>query len=310
VSTNQETEPQVERTTIAKANRRQLGFFQYSTAKKVVTGKRAFLGSIFCAIAVTLLTIQGSPESGSSQGKNQTFSFLIPSLGDTSPAISPPSDGSYNRAEEAKGLEQKSKNESKGGSAVIHYPGPKLIARPRNIQIPPGTFVRAVLISGASNGLVKSALLDPIQVGGETLVEAGTIAIGQGNSTEDRLYVRFTKLVSRDGTSVDSIQAEAADVSDKITGLKGSKISSHALSLAAGIGLNFAAGFSEGLQDKHGEQGVVIMKPTLENALLHATAQASLEESKDLMNKAKNEKEPIAVESGKEIYLLFSDNGK
>jgi len=182
--------------------------------------------------------------------------------------------------------------------------GPQVVPRPRNVNVPPGAIAKARLVSGASNGLVRAELAETVRSNGETLFEEGTVLVGSGSSTEERLLVVFNQAVFRDGT-VAPIQAQACDVSDKIVGLKGSKLGNKAVNIAGSIGLGFLGGFSEGLQDTHGQQGAVVRPPTLKNALLNATATTALEQSKNLMSDLKEKRPVIEVPAGQEICVIF-----
>lgn len=183
--------------------------------------------------------------------------------------------------------------------------GPAVSSRPRISSIPPGTFVKAKLITGASNGLVKAILLEPVSINGEELIENGSVLVGMGSSGEDRLDVQFQKLVFKDGFTQDT-SAKAADSSDQVVGLKGSKISKYGTMVAASVGLHFAAGVSQGLQEKEVKDGVAVEKNTMKNAALQGTQNAALETSKEILEKWKNSKTVIEVPKGTEIFVLFA----
>jgi hypothetical protein len=175
--------------------------------------------------------------------------------------------------------------------------------------IPPGSQVKAKLLSGASAGRVKAVLLEPLIVDGDTLIEAGAVLIGSGHSTEERLFISFTKIVFRDGSFKD-VEAQALEAADLITGLKGSRIGYHTTKLAAGIGLNFASGMAGGLQEKeYIGGGVVANKADMKNALLNGAQSAALEYSKSLMESFKNDVPLIEVPAGTVFYILF-DGGE
>lgn len=196
---------------------------------------------------------------------------------------------------------------TKGGGvskASLRFTAPMLVSRPRNVTIPPGAMVEARLISGASNGLVRAELSESLRQSGETLMGEGTVLVGQGMSNEDRLTISFSQAVFKDGT-VAAVQAQACDRSDQIVGLKGSKIGNKAINIAGAIGLGFVGGFSEGLQDTRGQQGVAVRPPSLRNALLNATATTALEQSKNLMSDLKDQKPVIEVPAGEEICIIF-----
>lgn len=203
------------------------------------------------------------------------------------------------------------KGRDSGGTGVAQkFYGPQLISRPRGLVIPPGTIVEARLVSGASNGPVKAMLTDAIYVNGDPVVEEGTVLLGTGASTEERLFVRFSKLVFRDGR-VERITAEAADQSDKIAGLKGSKIGNRTLRLAGSIGLNFVSGASEVLQDQRtNPMGMPMKETSLKNALLNGTEKASVEEASDILSGLKDAKPIIEVPAGTPIYVLIGEGNE
>lgn len=211
----------------------------------------------------------------------------------------------YNRGDDVRRINQQ---RSRTPQAPQVFSGPKLIARSNKVKVPPGTEAKAVLVSGASNGLVKVKLLDDVSVAGENFLQAGTILIGQGSSSEERLFVHFTKAVTEDG-SVSTIEGEIADAKDRTVGLKGSFWARSGGRIVAGASLNFIAGASDALQDKRGEQGAVITKPTLGNAALNGTARAAIEESKEIASKYKNSPPPIEIRAGTEVAIIFTDSG-
>jgi type IV secretory pathway VirB10-like protein len=185
--------------------------------------------------------------------------------------------------------------------------GPQLVIRPRNITIPPGALAEGILISGASNGPVKAKLTQALMQNGETLIEEGAILFGQGQSTEERLYIRFSKVIFPDGT-IAAISAQAADPDDKIAGVKGSKIGPYALRLGAAIGLNFVSGLSEGMQDQDVQQGVAVKRASVKNSLLNGASRAAIAQSQESMNELHNQKPIIEVGAGTKIFVLFEDN--
>lgn len=206
------------------------------------------------------------------------------------------------RVSELRGGDKESKH---GGGAPLKLSPPQLVVRPKNLsRIPPGAMMNAKLISGASNGLVRVEVVEALQLNGETLIESGATLVGDGASSEDRLFVHFSQVVFRDGT-FGKIDAQACDASDKIVGLKGSKLGNKALNIAGSIGLGFVGGFTEAFQDSHGEQGAAIHTPSLKNALLNGTATTALEQSQNLMSDLKNRTPVIEVASGVLLCVIF-----
>jgi fluoride ion exporter CrcB/FEX len=191
------------------------------------------------------------------------------------------------------------------GGRAVKLAGPQLVARPRNLAaIPPGSLLKATLVSGASNGLAKAQLEEPLVVNGDILIENGAILVGQGSSADERLMVTFSQVVFRDG-SFGNIQAQACDASDQIVGLKGSKVGNKAINIAGSVGLGFVGGLAEGFQDTQGQQGATVRPPSRRNALLNATATTALEQSRNLMSDLKERKPVIEVPAGTGICVLF-----
>lgn len=187
---------------------------------------------------------------------------------------------------------------------VVRYAGVQSISRPKAARIPPGSLVRAVLTTGASNGPVRAELKESLRIQGETLVPEGSALIGSGQSTEDRLYIRFGQVVYRDG-SFEPIQAQAADSKDQTVGLIGSKVGRYAMKLGAAVGLNFASGMAEGLQQKEAVGQQTVNKADARNALLNGASRASLELANEIMSDLKNQTPVIEVPAGTEILILF-----
>lgn len=188
---------------------------------------------------------------------------------------------------------------------VRTFSGPQVVARPRNLKaIPAGTMGEAVLVTGASNGLVHAELLSGISAGGTTELEPGVLLVGKANSTAERLMVQFSQAVFSDGTMGD-INAHACDAEDRIVGLKGSNVAIKALNIAGSIGLGLIGGLAEGLQETHGQQGAVVKDPTIKNALLNATSRTALEQSGNLMSDLQGRKPLIEVPAGKKICVIF-----
>ncbi|MBI3294432.1 MAG: TrbI/VirB10 family protein [Deltaproteobacteria bacterium] len=189
----------------------------------------------------------------------------------------------------------------------ITYSGPQVIYRAMT-GIPPGTLAKARLVTGASDGPVRAEVLQDVIVNGERVIEAGAQLLGNGNSTEERLILRFEKLVKRDGTIL-TIGAQALDGIDQIAGIKGNRVGNEAMKLAAGIGLNFVGGLSDALQETEVKGGVAVRKNTVNNALLNGTTHAALDQSKDLMTGLREKAPRIEVEKGRKFQVMFDGSG-
>lgn len=196
------------------------------------------------------------------------------------------------------------KNKISRVALSLRLPGLQKIDPRRINQIPPGSMLKAVLITGASDGPVKAEVSEALIIQGETLIPAGTTLIGAGGSTEDRLMIRFNQVVFKDG-SFESIQGYAADIDDKTIGLKGSKVSKYALKYATAIGLNFVGGMAEGLKEKEVVNQQVVNSPSAKNALLSGTNKATIEMASETMTDIRNSAPVIQIKSGQEILVFF-----
>lgn len=257
------------------------------------------IGYALLAVAAVIVVCKDNSTPSTDQGSSQ---LPPPSIDGNQPAIDL---SAYNRGEDVRRFGAERRN---APGAAVKLSGPKLIPRSVKIKVPPGTEAKAILVTGASNGLIKVKLQEDVNVAGENFLSAGTVLIGQGSSTDERLFVRFTRAVMEDG-AVSAVEGEIADAKDKSIGLKGSFWSRHGGRIAAGAGLNFIAGASQALQDTHGEQGAVVAKPTLRNAVLNGTARAALEESNEIASKYKNSPPAIEIRAGTEVAVIFTDNG-
>lgn len=180
----------------------------------------------------------------------------------------------------------------------------KMVSRKGVYLIPPGSMARAKLITGGSNGPLKAKLTEPLVVNGEKYLEEGTILLGSGSSTDERLMIRFNEMVFPDAT-FSEVKAVGYDFEDKIIGLRGSKAGRVAMKFAANTGLKFVAGVSQGLQESEVQQGVAVKKPTLKNALLQGAGLAALEQSDEFMKDLREKQTIIEVKMGTELWVVF-----
>ncbi len=164
-----------------------------------------------------------------------------------------------------------------------------------------------MLLTGATNGLIKAKLTEPVKIDGVSFLDAGVILLGQGHSTEERLYVDFRKAVFRDGKSI-SISAQAYDSSDTILGLKGSRVGDLGLKLAASSGLNFLSGMAVGLQTPAYDQSGRPLKPSVGDAALNGVSKAAGDQAKSYMEEIKNRPPIIEVKIGS-IFIVTFDGG-
>ena len=279
-------------------------FYQQDGKKRTLVPKRLlWVAGLSFAVLTIAIIIQGSPEPSAQRAKADAISTPEPIEAQTITNI--PTIDQDDGSETVKTMPAKSGTQS--GEQKRKFTGPQLIKRPRSGKIPPGSFIKATLLSGGSNGLVRAEVTEGLTLNGETLVEQGTILLGSGQSGEDRLTIRFSQMVYKDG-AFDTIDGQACDAEDKIVGLKGSKVGSQAFKLAAGIGLNFVGGMTTALQDTQGEGGALMTKPTLRNAMLGGAATASLDQGREMMSDLRNKTPTIEVPAGTSIYVLLQGN--
>ncbi|MEY4616381.1 MAG: Bacterial conjugation TrbI-like protein [Pseudomonadota bacterium] len=262
--------------------------------KRSLNGKVAagiFGALMILGVGYSIVSEFSNPSSGTIQGEPIGFNGQL----NSSPQIEIPRGDTEWR---------KPSPEFKRASSARTYTGLQVIQRPLLGKIPPGTMVKARFITGASNGPLKATLVEPLVVSGDAIVPEGTVLVGSGSSGEDRLTVQFSKLVFNDGKS-QNIEAQGCDVEDQTVGIRGKKISKYAYLLAAGAGLNFVGGLTEGLQEAQVQNGVAVKKNDLKNAALNGASKAALDQSQHILNDVKNKKSVIQVESGKEFYVLF-----
>ncbi|MCX6126587.1 MAG: hypothetical protein NTV34_17785 [Proteobacteria bacterium] len=183
----------------------------------------------------------------------------------------------------------------------------QVVKRANATEVPPGSMFKAKLVSGASNGPLRAEVIEPLVVDGETRIGTGAVLIGMGQSTEQRLFIKFNQLVFKDG-SFQEFQAQACDNSDQTVGLKGDRVGSYAIKLAAAAALNFAGGVSEGLQESDVQNGVAVRKTSMKNALLNGSAHAALDQAKDTMSSVKSEAPIIEVPAGT-VFLVLAQGG-
>jgi hypothetical protein len=153
---------------------------------------------------------------------------------------------------------------------------------------------------------VKAKLIQSININGETLIDEGSILFGQGLSTDERLFITFSKIISSDGTNI-KILGHAYEGSDQIVGLKGSRVGQRALEIAGGIGLGFLGGMSEGLESSQNVNGVEVRDNSLRNAMLNGAAHSSIDESKELLNDLRAKKVILEVPANTNFTVLFDE---
>ncbi len=172
-------------------------------------------------------------------------------------------------------------------------------------EIPTGSEVKAILISGGTNGTVTAKLTEPLIIDGDNLLPTRTILFGKGSSSDERLYVKFSKAILPDKKEF-KIVAEAFDQKDRMLGLKGKKVSDYAFKIAASSGLIFLGGMADGMQEEGGSPFAPKRK-SARDAALNGVATASLEQGKRIMDSMDNQSR-IEVQATSPIVVIFSDS--
>lgn len=170
--------------------------------------------------------------------------------------------------------------------------------------IPPGAEARAVLLSGATNGMIKAQLTEPLKVDGVSLLDTGTLLIGEGQSSDERLFVRFNKAVFKNGKFI-RISAQGYDLSDNILGLKGSRVGDYSMKLAASSGLYFLSGLASGMKTEELQLPGQTRQPRVSDAALQGVSTAASEQAKQYLEQMKNKAPLIEVKSGTSFIVTF-----
>jgi hypothetical protein len=170
--------------------------------------------------------------------------------------------------------------------------------------IPPGAETNAILLSGATNGMIKAQLTEALKVDGVSLLDAGTLLIGEGQSSDERLFVRFNKAVFKNGKFI-RVSAQGYDISDKILGLKGSRVGDYTMKLAASSGLYFLSGLASGMKTEEIVLPGQGRKPQIGDAALQGVSTAAGEQAKQYLEQMKNKAPLIEVKSGSVFIVTF-----
>jgi hypothetical protein len=246
-------------------------------SQKILSPNKIKVSGIVAGISLTILFLMKSPEppkASNQSGIQAPETTQINNLSNYDLE-------SYSVTEESKSIQQKRNNHLKI-KASLRLPGIESISRQRISKLPPGLSCKATLTSGASNGLVRVETTEDLIFNGSTIIPAGTQLLGSGQTGDDRLYIKFTQAVFQNG-NVENLQAQAADITDLLPGLKGSKFSKYGMKYGAAVGLQFIGGMSEGLQarDVVGQQ--IATRSDVKNAFLNGAGKAAMETANETM---------------------------
>lgn len=172
--------------------------------------------------------------------------------------------------------------------------------------VPAGSEVLVTLVSGGTNGMVKASLTEPLRVDGDVILPARTVLMGSGTSTEDRLFMEFSKAILPDKSAM-RIKALAYDQGDRIIGVKGKKISDYAFKLATSSGLIFLGGMADGMREEVNLGMGERRKPSVRDAALSGVATATSEVGKDMLEKMKSSDNRVEVAHSTSVLVIFDD---
>lgn len=277
------------------------GFQKRRTMPSATVTKLCIVGAALSLTGILIFKSPNEPNIEDRQGLNPPEST---DLSQPSTALDLEA---YSAAKENERLKERTRISQR--TIIQRLPGLQKIDRKRTMQIPPGQMLKAVLVTGASNGTVRAETKDSLVLQGETLIPEGSTLLGVGQSTEERLFIHFKKIVFKDGTFA-NIDAQAMDENDKTVGLSGaSKFKRYAMKYGAAIGLNFVGGMAEGLQDRTVIGQQIVTKPDAKNALLNGASRATYEMANETITDLRNQPPAINIPAGREILIVF-DSGE
>jgi hypothetical protein len=172
-------------------------------------------------------------------------------------------------------------------------------------ELPIGSEMKAVLESGASDGIVKARLTAPLLVDGEPVLPERTVLFGKGKSGEERLLVEFTKVIFPTGESF-PIRSQAFDISDRILGLKGAVVGTRTKKMAGALAFGLVGGMASGLQNTSGSY-FMMQQPSVRDAALAGAGKAALDQSQVYIDEMKRSPNIIEVKAGTEIVVLTDE---
>ncbi len=182
------------------------------------------------------------------------------------------------------------------------FMGAQIINRQNKVQIPGGTLVKAQILTQSAQGLVRALLTEAVVIQGEEIIPAGSTISGLSQSTDDRLQIRFNKILDKAGTTY-PIQAVACDESDQALGIKGKKSSRAAWLLATSTSLSVLSQAASGLNANSTNN--MTNEEKLKKSAINEASKNTLEESQNYLADFKNQKSMIQVDSGAIIFILF-----
>jgi hypothetical protein len=271
--------------------------------KQIVS--RLFVRIGMGSIGVLFLAFQGF-SMGRSSAKRKGDSIFAP------PGLKPPDPTTYipglmNREVELR----EEKDHARAISQARTGKDPRLeriktISFSSHQGVPAGTEAMVVLTSGGANGMVKATLSEGLKSQGDVLLPQGTVFLGSGSSSEDRLFIAFKKAILPDH-SVMKIKALAYDKDDRILGVKGKRVSDYAFRLAASSGLIFLGGMADGMREEVNLNVGERRRPSVRDAALSGVATATDDVGKDMLEKMKSQDSRVEVAHSTSVLIIFDD---
>jgi hypothetical protein len=181
----------------------------------------------------------------------------------------------------------------------------KVVSLRTTSEIPTGSVMSALLVSGATDGIVKARLTAPLNIDGETVFPEQSTLFGKGASGEERLFIEFSKVIFPSGEAY-PIRAQAFEQTDKIQGLKGAVVGTRTKKMATAIAFGFLAGTADGMQESNGSM-FMNKEPTLREAALGGASKAALDQSQLYLDEMKKLPNVIEVKSGTEFIAIIDE---
>lgn len=264
-----------------------------------------FLQIIVWVIGLLVLILQGSSIYRPSFKRKAEIIFVPPDLKPPSTATYIPQVMDRNRdLQEEKTRAREFANVRRGRAPEIERIKPVDLGSHQ--MIPAGSEVLVTLISGGTNGMVKASLSEPLKADGDVFLPVKTVLLGSGTSSDERLFIEFTKAILPDKTTV-KIKALAYDQGDRIIGVKGKKISDYAFKLAASSGLIFLGGMADGMRDEVNLGVSERRRPSMRDAALGGVTTATSELGKDMLEKMKSSDNRVEVAHSTSVLVIFDD---
>ena len=172
-------------------------------------------------------------------------------------------------------------------------------------EVPIGSEMRAVLVSGATDGIVKAKLTAPLIVDGEPVIPEQSVLFGKGKSGEERLMVEFKKVIFPTSEAF-AIRAQAFDPSDSVLGLKGAFVGTRTKKMAGAITFGFLGGMADGMQTS-GSSMFLPQRPSARDAALAGASKAALDQSQAYMEELKRSPNIIEVKAGSNLIVIVDE---